>query len=73
MILKLYIQGVPEVIFHIICYNREKLVGARHSVLNIYKSSRCLFVFVIISEFVRKLIVEITFFSVQFWTVSYKI
>lgn len=57
MILKLYKQGVPEVIFHIIGYNREQLLRARNSVLQIYKSSRRLFVFVIISEFVLKLIV----------------
>lgn len=57
MIVKLYIQGVTEVVFHIIGYNREEILGARNSVLKIYKSSRCLFVFVIISEFVLKLIV----------------
>lgn len=57
MILKLYIQGVPEVIFHIIGYNREQLLRTRISVLQIYKSSRRLFVFVIVSEFVLKLIV----------------
>lgn len=57
MILKLYIQGVPEVIFHVIGYNREQLLRARNSVLQIYKSSRRLFVFVIVSEFVLKLIV----------------
>lgn len=57
MILKLYMQGVPEVIFHIIGYNREQLLRARNSVLQIYKSSRRQFVFDIISEFVLKLIV----------------
>lgn len=73
MILKLYIQGVPEALFHIIGYNKEKLLGARNLVLKMYKNSRCLFVFVIISELVLKLIDKIYFLNVHFWTVSYKI
>lgn len=73
MTLKLYTQGVQEVIFHIIGYNKEKLLGARNLVLKMYKNSRCLFVFVIISELFLKLIVKISFLNVHFRAVSYKI
>lgn len=73
IILKLYTQGVPEVIFHIIGYNKEQLLGARNLVLKMYTNSRCLFVFVIISELVLKLIVKMSFLNIHFWAVSYKI